>query len=243
MRAGMASSLQAMVSSVEWVKAHVMDRMSAEAIDLMEPLEKWKAISNGAADKEAKEALGCHPEFPDDMVKVIERELNHVQLSMQVISAVLRLWPRLPRGMLRLPTGDKVGRRPNPRVPDGHSWKEPSKGWVRCSRCWASRKEGSSKVLNGDGAQCLGRPMLLDQLAPGHDIWLYPCGSDNIVVCRKCGFWGTRKFVELKKPCGRGKGLPVGRRRVLDRVSQHLHPSDSKELKRLPLEQGHRLSY
>jgi len=242
-RAGMALASRIFIQKVDWVKAHVLDRMSAEAIGAMDPHDFWKACGNRAADLEAKEALSCHPVMPHDVMAMIDKTMGHLQISLQILSAVLRLWPKLPRGMARMPTGERVGRKPNPKTPDGHVWGTPSRGWVRCTKCWVSRIEGSSKVTDVDAVKCAEQPPLLRQLGSGHDIWLYPCLGDNIVVCRTCGFWGTRKFVELKKQCNRGQGITVGRKRVIERVSRHLHPCDSVALKGVTLDKGKRFAY
>jgi len=233
-RCNMSLPQLSFIESVEWVKAHVLDKMPLELRESMSPLELWKAAGNQVADREAKAALECHPTIPVESMRAVDKDVEMAKISLQVIAAVLRLWPKLPRGMARMPAGTRVGRRSKPVTPDWHVWSEPSRGWVRCSMCWASRLDGSDRAQGSDSATCPGRRPLLDKLGPGHDIWLYSCQADNLAICRSCGFWGTRRIDSLKRRCLHE--LTEGRRKAIDRVAKGFHPSDSAKLKRVVLD-------
>jgi len=228
------------IEEVIWGRAHMLDKMAEEEIQKLSEEELWKCRGNAVADVEAKAAIVCHPSFDPEAMKEIDGMLKRADIVLRNLSAVLRLWPKLPRGMNRVPKGGQIGRKKIVRPIDGHVWSEPASGWVRCRRCWSSTPEGSKRLEGGDKEVCPGKPPLLSKLGPGHSIRLYPCKADTITVCLVCGSWGSRRFVDLKEPC---RGRPSkdrkedsGKRTVLERVSSGLHPSDTTKFKTVVLD-------
>ena len=73
-----------------------------------------------------------------------------------------------------------------------------------------------------------GRPPLLDKLGDGHDVWLHPCGGDNIIICHTCWAYAARKLKGLANQCEGRRALAdfEGRRTVKKRVVKGLRPSD-----------------
>ena len=221
-----------LVDDVSWVKAHVLDKMSQAEIQDMDPMDFWKAQGNSGADTHAKMALDCHQSYPDGAMEEVASSLKELKIIFRLMASVLRLWPKLPRGMGRVPTGARIPRARVEKPPTGHEWGLPQRGWTRCTRCWAALDiEGEADEAKR--GPCPGRPPMLDQIGPGHRMFMHPCAGDNILMCHSCGTWGTRKLVILKGSC-EGKAMlrrMPGRRRALDRVANDLHPSDCKRLK------------
>ena len=231
-----------LIDSVEWVKAHILDTLSEDQMNELPENDLWKAKGNQLADVAAKQALSCHPQLPKDIMDVVDKELNMAYIALQVMAAVLRLWPKLPRGMPRTPLGTKVGRKPAIKEPDWHIWSDPSLGWMHCTMCWASMMEGAEQFQGRNAVECPGSPPMLEHLGAGHDLWLYECASGNLVVCRTCGLWGTKKILELRNDCLK-RSTTTGRKRVIDRVALSKHPSDSARLKDIKLGNGRKHTY
>ena len=97
-----------LVEDVSWVKAHVLDKMTQADILNMAPEEFWKAQGNRGADTHAKKAVDCHQPFPEGAMEQIGTSLKELRILFQLMASVLRLWPKLPRGMLRVPAGARV---------------------------------------------------------------------------------------------------------------------------------------
>jgi len=233
------------VEEIAWTKAHILDKLGPEEVAAMTPQERWEATGNQHADVEAKAAMDCHPALEKAAMMEVDAALKHLNWIHKLMAGVLRLWPRLPQGMQRFPTGARVGRTKVIRPPNGHVWGPVQRGWTRCTRCWAANLvDASTPGLDIKKADCPGRPPLLDKLGGGHDVWLHPCGGDNIIICHSCWAYAARKLKGLASQCEGRRALTdsEGRRTVKRRVEQGLHPSDAKHLKGVKLD-GHGIQY
>ena len=93
------------------------------------------AIGNGKANEHAKAARALHlgePQAKKDLLK----EAAQVKHICQTIGATLALWPRLPKGMPRVPKKGPKDKSPPALRTDLHAWSdERVEGLWRCHRC------------------------------------------------------------------------------------------------------------
>ena len=151
-----------------------------------------------------------------------DRDLAHhshlvatAQDVIRVALATLTAWPRLPRGVPRVPVMPRVARDSVP-----HAWKRRADGWW-CATCWKTARSLQRPALG----TCKGRPRFLAPLTQGQRGHRIVIGSAEkpVALCWRCGAWGSNRIVNLARPCPRCPSAAGNI--VLKRAAKGLHPT------------------
>ena len=179
--------------------------------------QRWLAISNDHADREAKRARLLHPEIPSALLRDTEAQLKQLDTVARTIAVTLPHWPRLPHGLDRLPS--RPSARPK-RAKQRHTW-QCSNGVWRCTRCWAITSVPQRQEACGDVPRVA---KALAETSNGHACAVLSCETGrSFVACLSCGAWGSSKAINLRERC---QGFPSHYGKgVLGRLKRGLHPN------------------
>eukprot|EP00973_Karenia_brevis_P064988 9024630-Karenia_brevis.AAC.1 len=156
--------------------------------------------------------------------KELQHDTNIVELTMKVVAATLRLFPRIEHQ--RLPREKIPARQPGIRW---HEWVECGEDW-RCLTCLTISKATDERNLVG----CPGTPVALRRVLGrgyGHNIHLAErhqhqggTGAANLYYCTTCGAWATRTARHLAAPCTGAAKMGTYGYRCLEAIKKGLVP-------------------
>ena len=171
--------------------------------------EKFHAIGNDLADKLADEAEKLHPQPSEDLKTRVKQLEVDLKITVNVMAAVLPLWPCSDRKCKRKDlTPKEVAGVPRVREADRHVWATVDDHKV-CKNC-RGRTRGLVIPKRRRTERCRG---LLDRLAAeaetdlGHRLMEVDAMQGAFTICRDCGRYGGVRAIGLKLKCN---GKPDG---------------------------------
>ncbi len=201
-----------LAGTIQWTRAH------RTATGEESESERRDIRGNAAADEEARDALGEHPQLgalAEGQLRYYERRIKHV---VDAVTTALALFPRASGKMQREErplSAEQAQRRRR------HHWQYKGGAW-RCTLCndW---RHGDHLPRARVHQRCAGKT-LIDEAGTmakrGHQ--LYQAEADlPFIYCRLCGAWGHRRTRRLSSACG---PPAASGSQALARIRRGFHP-------------------
>ena len=170
------------IVEVNWTKGHVRDKLSASDFVALGEHDQWMANRNDDADRAADKGRLMHPQPERGVLADTEMLVEDLTGLFKMAAATLRLWPRLPGNLDRLPSGRAAApRQPRPPPAKPHRWGRLVRGWLRCSVCWRATRPH----LAARHEECRGTPRVAAETHESHDLRGFTVGGEAVFVC----FW------------------------------------------------------
>ena len=105
LRAALSLQGRQLVRDVVWTRDHAREKLSSSAIAALSPQLRWEAGMNERADDAADWGRGRPPSAAASVRDPVDFLVGELRGLYRYAAGVLRLWPRLPGNLTRLPAG------------------------------------------------------------------------------------------------------------------------------------------